>query len=251
MAGTLKWNLTATRDPNTGDDATVDANGYAYGAGSLWQRTDTGDQFVCQDPTIGAARWVQTSSLDANYWLSGGARYPDGVIAVADGTQTALQYVAEKFFIPRQSLIDSIGIDITTAQTGAVGRFGVYVFNRLTTNLDLVKDAGEISLATGGGSNKFVNGLNLTLNPGLYFAVGILQTVSTMPTLKYISQAIAGQYSRAKGSFLSNPAKGLVSGGGQTYPANMPTTLLTSGSSGIVMNYHNGADCFVMSLAKG
>jgi hypothetical protein len=246
----IKYNLTATRDPGAADDATVDANGKAYAAGSLWTRTDTGDQFVCQDPTIGAAKWVRSTPPNPHFLLSGQAMYPQGFVASADGQQTALRYIAEMFVFNRPTLIDGIGVDVVTGQPGALVRLALYVYNEMTGNLDLVKDAGDVGLTSAG--NKFTASLGLTVGPGRYFAVGILQSVSTMPTLRAISQLNGGIYGRAKGNNLNIPAKGLASLPNSAYPTAMPATLLTSGTSaGNVVEWHNSADCFVMSLARG
>ncbi len=52
----LRYNRTATTDPDNNDDATQDADG-GYQAGSLWFNTTTGTIWMCRVATISGAVW--------------------------------------------------------------------------------------------------------------------------------------------------------------------------------------------------
>jgi hypothetical protein len=245
----IKDNLTASRAPTVTDDATPDANGNSYGAGSWWGRPDTGENWMCQDPTIGAAKWMRTASVEPRLWLPGQARVPEGFISSTDGQQTPLRFIALLFSLNRPRPIDSIFIDVVTGQPGAAARTGLYRVNEQTVTADLLKDAGEIGLTSTGNKPSASLGLGV-LPADNYLSVGILKDAATMPTLRAVGQSVGGIYGRAKGNNLNIPAKGLASIANSAYPSNMPQQLLLSGASaGNVLEWHNSADCFLMSLA--
>jgi hypothetical protein len=234
MMADIKNNLSATIDPNAGNDA---SQGYVIG--SSWFNRNTGEQWTCANATTGSAEWILTA-FDDQYWPSGFAQFAPGITALTDRTPAAGLLIAQKFVFHRKVNINSIGIHLTTPQTGCAVRMGMYGLDRSTGGFGaLVKDAGELSLdsavnsAAVAGARLFLNGMNAYLNPGIYFAAALFKQGSTPATVKGISTSAMGIYPRAIGEDLSTPGRYLV--GTVAYgalPSAAPSMTFSSGTDG-------------------
>lgn len=216
-------------DPGTGSDASS-----GYSVGSRWLNAQTGKEFVCIDSTAGAAKWV-TASIGYGF-ASGTYKIPEYITAIADGQPTAGVMTFLPMLVREQMTVDQVGISLTTAQSGAKCRIGIY------HGVDgqpgyLRSDLGEIDLSSGSGLKTI--GTSMLMTPGLYFLAAIFNTPTTQPTVKRVSGAHFGAVSFGGGGDITGGTPGRYwSASGQTYgafPSAPPSVVGDSGTAGAVV----------------
>lgn len=236
----IKNNLIATTDPTPANDTSQ-----GYSVGSTWFNRNTGEVWECANATTGSAEWILAVFDDA-LWPSGHASFSPGLTALADGQPNPNRLIMQKFVFRKKVMIEAIGVHLMIAQAGAAVRLGIYGLDRATGWVgNRIVDAGELALdpATYPSETRaFIQGLSVYLNPGVYFAAALLKApTSTAATLKRVSTAAHGIYSRPKGQDLANPGRYLEAS--LAYGA-LPSTPPT-------MNFSNGTDGVAIMLAKG
>lgn len=146
---------------------------------------------------------------------------PLGLGLSADRTpSTSARVTAMPFWVGTQQSFDRIGIYLTTAQSGAACRIGLYTNNGHGRPANLLADFGELDLSSGGGALKLLTS-SFSFS-GIVWALIWLKNVGTQVTLRGPSTIASVSMpsvdpggSNSNGRWLALTA---------AYPASMPST---------------------------
>jgi hypothetical protein len=229
----IKDNLTAIVAPGVDNDVTQ-----GYAAGSEWFDLSTASFWKCLDATDAAASWTEIAP-EYPAWPVGTYKMPMHITTASDSSAiTANLITMQPILIERRTLIDQVAMRVTTLQTGAAARLGIYNTDP-TTCLPgmLVIDAGELDLSTFSGDRW--RSISITLKPGLYWTACIMKSVTTMPTVRRVGGAVYGHFVAADMTELSSSSATRYLSASQTYgalPATAPTLVRDSGTHGPIIS---------------
>jgi hypothetical protein len=188
----IRNNLRATTNPAVTDDSSR-----GYSQGSRWLNTATGQDWIAQDVTAGAAVWWRGTRTKP--WQSQRYMWPDHVVGLSTSQPAAGKLIFQPFHVDRRVTLDRLGVPLVTSQTGGAVRIGIYSSDPDSMlPLALVGSVGEVSMATGSSvvaQGQFTTGGGLlTVAPGLYWLAATFKSGGVMPTVRTAS---AGLISRS------------------------------------------------------
>lgn len=200
-------NLDALTDPSTTDDSSA-----GYNKGSAWHNTSTGQRWICFDPTVSAAVWLNDRIFISNLDL-GGFDIINGAVAnfsSFNGSSASLTNsfslgadpnpfnFANKFHIYDSSATDLLGLintDLIAYSFSALAPIftindnGVAGFAKISSNTTLVLDGPVFQVATTavtrfqiGTTDSFLTvplaGISIALDKTLKFTTKSLTPIS-------------------------------------------------------------------------
>ncbi|XAI95736.1 hypothetical protein [Dolichospermum phage Dfl-JY23] len=138
-------------------------------------------EIICKIDGSLSAIEIEQIIADSGFWIS---LNPD-VSTLSNGSFSANNLRLSIIHVKRSVTIDGIGLNVTTAATGALSKIGLYTNGSDNKPGSLITTLGEIDCSVAGQNSLTIS--NYTIEPGLYWCALVNNLSISFPNLAGIN----------------------------------------------------------------